>query len=87
MLARPSRSKAIRFRLTQVLLANLRNNAAKYTPERGKITLTAQSATPGESCRSATAGRALAGDAAARVRLFTQGPPATSQAQGGLGIG
>jgi signal transduction histidine kinase/ActR/RegA family two-component response regulator len=74
-------------RLTQVF-ANLLNNAAKYTPERGKITLTAQKRDGQAVVSVRDSGEGISAEMLPRVfDLFTQGPPATAQAKGGLGIG
>jgi signal transduction histidine kinase len=74
-------------RLTQVF-ANLLNNAAKYTPARGKITLTAQKREGKAVVSVRDSGEGIAPEMLSRVfDLFTQAPPATAQAKGGLGIG
>jgi signal transduction histidine kinase/ActR/RegA family two-component response regulator len=74
-------------RLTQVF-ANLLNNAAKYTPERGKITLTAQKRDGRAVISVRDSGEGIAPEMLARVfEMFTQAPPAAAQAKGGLGIG
>jgi signal transduction histidine kinase/ActR/RegA family two-component response regulator len=74
-------------RLTQIF-ANLLNNAAKYTPERGKITLTAQKRDGRALVSVRDSGEGIAPEMLPRVfDLFTQAPPASAQAKGGLGIG
>jgi signal transduction histidine kinase/CheY-like chemotaxis protein len=84
-------------RLAQVV-SNLLNNAAKYTPEGGRIGLTVERA-----CATASGGRQHPDEAVLRVRdnglglaadmlprvfdLFSQAEQSLARAQGGLGIG
>ena len=74
-------------RLTQALL-NLLTNAAKYTPERGRIVL-AVAIADGIVVTSVTDnGRGIETDAQERIfDLFTQERPTTGMADPGLGIG
>jgi signal transduction histidine kinase/CheY-like chemotaxis protein len=74
-------------RLAQVL-ANLLNNAAKYTPEGGRIWLTAEREDAEVVARVRDAGIGMAADMLPRVfDLFTQAEGTLDRAQGGLGIG
>jgi CheY-like chemotaxis protein len=74
-------------RLTQVF-ANLLNNAAKYTPERGRITLTAQKRDGRAAISVRDSGEGIAPEMLRRVfDLFAQAPPSSTQVKGGLGIG
>jgi signal transduction histidine kinase len=74
-------------RLAQVI-ANLLNNAAKYTPDRGRITLTAQTRDGRAVVSVRDSGEGISADMLSRVfDLFAQGHPAASHAKGGLGIG
>ena len=74
-------------RLAQVL-SNLLNNAAKYTPSGGRITLKARSLDGYVEISVADNGIGIAGDSLESIfDLFTQVGNASSQAQGGLGIG
>src|SRR6185436_16450893 len=74
-------------RLSQVI-ANLLNNACKYTPEGGQIRLVA---TGGEGKATITVednGTGIDADLLPRVfELFVQGERALDRSQGGLGIG
>ena len=74
-------------RLSQVV-ANLLNNAAKYTPEGGSIRL---AATGGEGKATITVednGSGIEAELLPRVfELFVQGERALDRSQGGLGIG
>jgi PAS domain S-box-containing protein len=74
-------------RLTQVLL-NLLNNAAKYTPPGGRITLSAREEN-GEAVLSVRdTGIGLAPEHVPVVfEMFSQVAPALERSQGGLGIG
>ncbi len=74
-------------RLEQVLV-NLLNNAAKYTPNGGVLTLTLEQ-TGGECVvRLRDTGMGIAPDLLARVfDLFTQAERSLDRSQGGLGIG
>jgi signal transduction histidine kinase len=74
-------------RLAQVL-SNLLNNAAKYTPPRGRITLTARR--DGEMAEVGVRdnGAGIEPEGIARIfEMFTRGVHADPQSQGGLGIG
>jgi len=74
-------------RLEQVLV-NLLNNAAKYTADRGIVTLTLQQT--GDECivRVRDTGVGIAPELVPRVfDLFTQAERSLDRSQGGLGIG
>jgi len=75
-------------RLTQII-ANLMNNAAKYTPERGRIIVSAERAGPGEALiQVRDSGVGIPSDMLPRVfDLFAQVDRSLDRAQGGLGIG
>jgi PAS domain S-box-containing protein len=74
-------------RLAQVL-ANLLINAAKYTPEGGRIWLEAERCDPEIALRVRDTGVGIASSLLPRVfDLFTQGARTLDRAQGGLGIG
>ena len=74
-------------RLAQVF-ANLVNNAAKYTDECGQITISATREGDSAIIRVRDTGMGIDPDALPRVfDMFMQADPATSRAQGGLGIG
>jgi two-component system CheB/CheR fusion protein len=74
-------------RMAQVV-ANLLNNAAKYTPEGGQVWLTVE-AGPGEAVlRVRDNGVGMPADLLPRVfDLFTQGDRTLARSEGGLGIG
>jgi PAS domain S-box-containing protein len=74
-------------RLAQVL-ANLLTNASKYTPERGRITLTATCEDRWAVVRVRDTGAGIPAEMLPRVfDLFAQVEGTRDQAQGGLGIG
>jgi signal transduction histidine kinase len=74
-------------RLTQVF-ANLLNNAAKYTPEGGHITLRVQDLEREAVIRIRDTGVGMPADLLPQVfDLFVQGDHATTRSHGGLGIG
>jgi PAS domain S-box-containing protein len=74
-------------RLTQVAL-NLLNNAAKYTPEGGRIRLTVAAEGASVVVRVADDGEGIAPELLPRVfDLFTQASRSLDRAQGGLGVG
>jgi signal transduction histidine kinase len=80
-------------RLAQVVL-NLLNNAAKYTEEGGRITLTVEAPPPGEGhpgevvLRVRDTGVGIPAEMLPKVfDLFTQADRTLDRAQGGLGIG
>jgi CheY-like chemotaxis protein len=74
-------------RLAQVL-ANLLNNAAKFTPPGGQVWLTVRREGDDVVIAVRDTGRGIPQDMLPRVfELFTQGDRAASYAQGGLGIG
>jgi signal transduction histidine kinase len=74
-------------RLAQVL-ANLLNNAAKYTPEGGRIWLTARRAGSNAEVSVRDSGTGIPAEMLPKVfDLFMQVERTYSRAQGGLGIG
>ena len=74
-------------RLAQVL-ANLLNNAAKYTPEGGRITLAVERDGEDAVFRIRDTGVGIAAEMLPRVfDLFTQVDRSLDRAEGGLGIG
>jgi PAS domain S-box-containing protein len=76
-----------RVRLAQVV-ANLLNNAAKYTPPGGRIELAVEAAGRGVRIRVSDDGCGIASDLLPGVfELFTQAARTPDRAQGGLGIG
>lgn len=83
----PLMMKADPVRLTQVV-ANLLNNAAKYTPEGGEIHLTATADGPAVVIRVRDNGMGIPAEMQHRVfELFTQVNRHLKRSQGGLGIG
>jgi PAS domain S-box-containing protein len=76
-----------RTRLTQIL-SNLLNNAAKYTPESGELTLEAQHVDDHVLLRVRDNGQGIAPALLPQIfDLFTQAERSPDRAQGGLGIG
>ena len=74
-------------RLTQALL-NLLTNAAKYTPEKGRIELKVAVAEGMVATSVKDNGRGVAAEARERIfDLFTQERPSTGMSDPGLGIG
>ena len=74
-------------RLTQVV-SNLLNNAAKYTPEGGEITLEAARTGRNVVISVTDTGIGIPGDMLPRVfDMFTQINRTLERSQGGLGIG
>ena len=74
-------------RLAQVFL-NLLNNAAKYTPQGGRIDLAATVEGDRVSVRITDSGVGFEPDSAERLfEMFVQADEAREMAQGGLGIG
>ncbi|MBC8087531.1 MAG: PAS domain S-box protein [Phycisphaerae bacterium] len=74
-------------RVAQVI-GNLLHNAAKYTPERGRITLSAHAVGNEVVIRVSDNGIGIPGDMLTRVfEMFTQIAHSSTKAQGGLGIG
>lgn len=74
-------------RLSQVI-ANLLNNAAKYTPEAGQITLTAERADAEILIHVTDNGIGIAAAVLPHIfDLFAQADGSLDRAQGGLGIG
>jgi signal transduction histidine kinase len=76
-----------RVRLAQVF-SNLLNNAAKYTPEGGSVSLTAERDGAEAVVRVSDSGVGIPADVLPRVfDLFTQVDRTLNRSQGGLGIG
>jgi PAS domain S-box-containing protein len=76
-----------RARLAQVL-SNLLNNAAKYTPEGGRIELTVVEAGPDVVIKVADNGIGIAPELLPKVfELFVQADQSLSRSRGGLGVG
>jgi PAS domain S-box-containing protein len=74
-------------RLTQVVV-NLLNNAAKYTPERGRISVAVRAEGPEAVVHVRDNGMGISHDLMPRIfDLFTQGERTLDRAEGGLGIG
>ena len=74
-------------RLAQIV-SNLLHNAAKFTPEGGRITITARRENGEVAIRVRDTGMGMASDQLERVfDLFVQGPPPLDRPQGGLGLG
>jgi signal transduction histidine kinase len=74
-------------RLAQVL-NNLLNNAAKYTPDGGRIALSVQEKEDAVIVRVSDTGVGITPDMKARIfQLFAQGNNQLERARGGLGIG
>lgn len=74
-------------RMAQVI-ANLLNNAAKYTPEGGHISVTAEREGAGVIIRVKDTGLGIPADMLPRVfDMFTQVGRTLERSQGGLGIG
>ena len=74
-------------RLAQVV-ANLLHNAAKFTPEGGRITVTATEEEGRIALSVRDDGTGIAPDYLDRIfELFAQGPPSLDRPQGGLGLG
>jgi signal transduction histidine kinase/DNA-binding response OmpR family regulator len=74
-------------RMAQVI-ANLLNNSAKYTPEGGRITLTAERQGPSVLLRVTDTGVGIPAEMLPQVfDMFTQVGRTLDRSQGGLGIG
>ncbi len=74
-------------RLTQ-LLTNVINNAARYTPQGGRITVNAGVEEGKAVIRVRDTGRGIAPEDTERIfSMFIQGRPSNEQGVGGLGIG
>ncbi|WAK01101.1 hybrid sensor histidine kinase/response regulator [Methylobacter sp. YRD-M1] len=85
--ATPQWLKGDRFRLAQVL-SNLLNNAAKYTDEGGRITLSVSQEASMALIKVRDTGIGIAPDMLPHIfDLFTQADGSLSRSQGGLGIG
>jgi PAS domain S-box-containing protein len=74
-------------RLTQVFV-NLLNNAAKYTPDRGRIEVSIQSTDKSAAVHIRDNGIGIAAELLPRMfDLFTQGDRPLDRTDGGLGVG
>ncbi|HVE65574.1 MAG TPA: MASE1 domain-containing protein [Thermoanaerobaculia bacterium] len=74
-------------RLAQIV-SNLLHNAAKFTPEGGRISISAAREEGLAIVRVRDTGRGMAPEELERVfDLFVQGPPPLDRPQGGLGLG
>ncbi len=70
------------------MLGNLLNNAAKYTPEGGRITFSAERVGDTLVVRVADNGVGITAEALPRIfELFTQEGRSLARSQGGLGVG
>ena len=79
--------KGDRVRLTQVL-ANLLNNAAKFSDEGGKITLKLMEEAGQALIKIQDTGAGISADMLPSIfDLFTQDDPSLARSQGGLGVG
>jgi PAS domain S-box-containing protein len=75
------------FRLAQVL-SNLINNAAKYTPDHGRIELSARVEASWIALSVSDNGIGMSAHTLAKAfEMFAQAAPALERAQGGLGVG
>ncbi|HXO20656.1 MAG TPA: ATP-binding protein [Thermoanaerobaculia bacterium] len=85
--AEPLRVEGDQTRLSQVIV-NLLNNAAKYTPEGGRIWLTVEKEEESAIIRVRDNGMGISADLLPKVfEPFIQGERALDRAEGGLGIG
>ncbi|MBL8795586.1 MAG: response regulator [Planctomycetia bacterium] len=85
--AEPLFVRADPVRLSQVLL-NLLNNAAKYTPEGGRVSITARSEDGQAVIRVRDTGMGIPAETLPKVfDLFSQAERTLDRAEGGLGIG
>jgi GAF domain-containing protein/CheY-like chemotaxis protein len=74
-------------RLVQII-GNLVNNAAKYTPPHGSITVTGRQDAGGITLSVADTGVGIPGEMLPRIfDLFAQVDPSPARSEGGLGIG
>ncbi|HKQ25816.1 MAG TPA: PAS domain S-box protein [Burkholderiales bacterium] len=75
------------YRLTQIL-TNILNNAARYTPQAGRITVTARAEEGQAVLRVRDNGRGVEAKFLSRIfDMFVQGRESLQRTQGGLGIG
>lgn len=85
--ARPLHVRADPTRISQVI-SNLLNNAAKYTPDHGRIEVLVEAEADDVVVRVSDNGVGIAADALPHVfDLFSQVGRSSDQSQGGLGIG
>ncbi|HVR39901.1 MAG TPA: MASE1 domain-containing protein [Thermoanaerobaculia bacterium] len=76
-----------RMRFTQII-ANLLHNAAKFTPDEGRIDIAADVEDSMLTLRVRDSGEGMSADVLAHVfEVFVQGPPPLDRPQGGLGVG
>jgi PAS domain S-box-containing protein len=74
-------------RLSQILV-NVLNNASKYTPEQGRITVSVQADERAVAIVIADTGTGISADLLPKVfELFSQGERTLDRSNGGLGIG
>ncbi len=74
-------------RMTQVI-ANLLHNASKFTPEEGRIAITAEKEKGSLVLRLRDSGVGMSEEVLAHAfELFVQGPPSLDRPHGGLGLG
>ena len=70
------------------MFSNLLNNAAKYTPEGGRVAVTAAAAGGRVTVRVRDTGVGIAPEVLPRIfELFTQVDRSLNRSQGGLGVG